>query len=43
MMFGVNDLEDNGIETVEEIGYTLKAMDDDTWDELYSEAHTYQP
>ncbi|MBR0050935.1 MAG: hypothetical protein IJP57_03170, partial [Firmicutes bacterium] len=43
MMFGVNDLQDNGIETVEEIGYTLKAMDDDTWDELYSEAHTYQP
>ena len=43
MMFGVNDLQDNGIETVEEIGYTLKAMDDDTWDELYSEVHTYQP
>ena len=43
MMFGVNELEDNEIEAVEEIGYTLKAMDDDAWEELYSEAHTYQP
>ena len=43
MMFGVNDLQDNGIETVEEIAFTLKAMDDDAWEELYSEACTYQP
>lgn len=43
MMFGVNELEDNEIETVEDVAFTLKAMDDDAWEELYSEAHTYQP
>ena len=43
MMFGVNELQDNKIETVEEVAFTLRAADDTAGDELYKEAHTYQP
>ena len=41
--FMSDDFEDNGIETVEKIEFTLEVTDNTTWDTIYSQDHTYTP
>ena len=41
--FAVNELEDSGIDQVEEIEFTLQVTEKLNWEELYSEKHTYKP
>ena len=41
--FDSEDFENNGIETVEEIAFTLQAQDNTTWDVIYSQNGTYTP
>ena len=41
--FDSEDFENNGIETVEEIEFTLQAQDNTTWDVIYSQNGTYTP
>ena len=41
--FAVNEMQDYGIETVETVEYTLRAMDDRTGDKLFNQRMTYEP
>lgn len=41
--FSDSDFEENGIESVDEIEYTLSVNNYDTWDELMNEVFTYTP
>ena len=41
--FDSEDFENNGIETVDEIAFTLQAQDNTTWDVIYSQNGTYTP
>ena len=41
--FGGTDMANAGVDTPEQIEFTMRAMDDDAWDELYSESILYRP
>ncbi|MBP5750944.1 MAG: DUF4878 domain-containing protein [Firmicutes bacterium] len=41
--FAVNEMEEAGIETVENIEFTLQVSDDTTGEELFNKAMTYEP
>lgn len=41
--FSDSDFEDNGIENVTEIEFTLNATNDDSWSKVFSEVFTFNP